>query len=579
MGFKSILMWRQKAALHPISHSQVLPPRVVAPVLSHLEQIQQLQPKVERLLIQEFELGDLVSRLCPVLLADQTVTVFATEEHQVGDAVEALHALIQKKGYSLAATPCYVIGVTLLLELIRSVPFASSAAHSSGSSSLWAQADLFNAFLEIVRWGVTHQATDIHINILTASSYSEVRFSIAGHYTYPPKFQGISTRFLLDMMAVVWMSIRGGNGAVFDPHKEQQGSLQCEIDNKSVMLRWGSLAAELGPSICLRILQRQSGAALPDLAALGYLPEQQRQLENSLLGDGGAIVFSGAVGSGKSTTLAALVAQLPAWRKLVSLEDPVEYLIPNAVQVALSRDLFEDSHQVFGAKLRALKRAAMTDVLLGEIRDVETGRAFTDLSSSGVRLYTTVHAAGAALAPARLHSDFIRVSLDLLTTPGVLKLLVHQCLLPRLCSYCAIPLESLLDFPSHAIPRHSPPFSHWLRQLKRLMNTNDLSQINVRRLAGCEHCINTELPELKGWQGRVVSAEILEPARYPDYLTALSSRQPVLPVLMRAGWRPLRSNALEQVQLGLIDPFDLERHFDMFDAPSWQSLMPEGQPC
>lgn len=577
MGLRSTLLWWRKTALQPIS--QELPPRVAAPVLSHLEQIQQLQPKVEKLLIQEFELGDLVSRLCPVLLADQTVTVFAIEEHQVGDALEALHAMIQKKGYQLAAIPCYVIGVTLLLELIRSAPFANHTAHSSGSNSLWAQADLFNAFLEIVRWGVTHRATDIHINILTASPYSEVRFSIAGHYTYPPKFQGISTRFLLDMMAVVWMNIRGGNGAVFDPHKEQQGSLQCEIEGRNVMLRWGSLAAELGPSICLRILQRQVGAVLPDLASLGYLPAQQRQLENSLLGDGGAVVFSGAVGSGKSTTLAALIAQLPTWRKLVSLEDPVEYLIPNAVQVALSRDLFEESHQVFGAKLRALKRAAMTDVLLGEIRDVETGRAFTDLSSSGVRLYTTVHAASAALVPARLHSDFIRVSMDLLTAPGVLKLLVHQCLLPRLCSYCAIPLESLTDFPPQALPRHSSSFSQWLRQLKRLMRKNDLSQIRVRRLTGCDQCINNELPELKGWQGRVVSAEILEPALYPDYLVALASRQPVLPVLLRAGWRPLRSNALEQMRLGLIDPFDLERHFDLFDAPAWQALVSEGQPC
>ncbi|GGE62513.1 ATPase, T2SS/T4P/T4SS family [Paenalcaligenes hominis] len=571
-------LWRQSAPPLLINPSHDLSPRVAAPVLSHLEQIQQLQPKIERLLIQEFELGELVSRLCPVLLADQSVTVFAIEEHQVGDAIDALHALIQKKGYQLAKVPCYVVGVTLLLELVRTAPSSPMANQAAGSGALWAQADLFNAFLEIVRWGVLHHATDIHINILTASPYSEVRFSIAGRYSHPPKFQGISTRFLLDMMAVVWMSIRGGNGAVFDPHKEQQGSLHCEIEGKSVMLRWGSLAAELGPSICLRILQRQLGTVLPDLASLGYLPAQQLQLENSLLGDGGAVVFSGAVGSGKSTTLAALIAQLPAWRKLVSLEDPVEYLISNAVQVALSRDLFEESHQVFGAKLRALKRAAMTDVLLGEIRDVETGRAFTDLSSSGVRLYTTVHAASAALVPARLHSDFIGVSMDLLTAPSVIKLLVHQCLLPRLCSYCAIPLITLTDYPPQAIRRHHP-FSQWIRQLKRLMKNMDLSQVRVRCLSGCEHCFNTELPELKGWQGRVVSAEILDPALYPDYLVALLARQPVLPVLLQAGWKPLRFNALEQVSLGRIDPFDLERYFDVLDSPAWQGRWPKGRPC
>nr|WP_077733524.1 hypothetical protein [Paenalcaligenes hominis] len=146
-------LWRQSATPLLIKPSHDLSPRVAAPVLSHLEQIQQLQPKIERLLIQEFELGELVSRLCPVLLADQSVTVFAIEEHQVGDAIDALHALIQKKGYPLAKVPCYVVGVTLLLELVRTAPSSPIANQAAGSGALWAQADLFNAFLEIVRWG------------------------------------------------------------------------------------------------------------------------------------------------------------------------------------------------------------------------------------------------------------------------------------------------------------------------------------------------------------------------------------------------------------------------------------------
>src|SRR3546814_7578327 len=81
--------------------------------------------------------------------------------------------------------------------------------------------------------------------------------------------------------------------------------------------------------------------------------------------------------------------------------DPVEYLIPAAIQNTVVRNLDVAAHDNYAAKLRALKRSAMTDVLLGEIRDIETGKAFMDLAGSGVNVYTTVHAPSAALIPQR----------------------------------------------------------------------------------------------------------------------------------------------------------------------------------
>src|SRR5690606_1958195 len=142
-------------------------------------------------------------------------------------------------------------------------------------------------------------------------------------------------------------------------------------------------------------------------------------------------------------SIAALIARLPSYRKVVTLEDPVEYLIPAAIQNSIVRNLDVAAHDSFATKLRALKRSAMSDVLLGEIRDTETGRAFMDLAGAGINVYTTVHAPSAALIPQRLASDFIGVSRDFLATPGVLKLLVFQALLPVLCNYCAWPIEHL----------------------------------------------------------------------------------------------------------------------------------------
>lgn len=539
------------------------------------QDIQQLKPALKQVLIYEFNLGESASRLCPVLLEDNTVALFAVVEQSRGDAIEALAARVLQQGYTLAQPTCYVLSIALLLELIRDPELSSGTTGvlSSGSTP-WSQADLFNAFLDIVRWGMQHKASDIHINLFTENDYSEVRFTIAGRYVCPLKFQGISTQFLHDVLSVAWMNIRGGNGAVFDPHKEQQGSLACEVDGQLVMLRWGALAAEFGPSVCLRLLQRTLDDSLPTLEQLGYLPSQQRILQQTARSDGGAIIFSGAVGSGKSTTLAALVASLPAWRKVISIEDPVEYRIPNAVQVSLSRDLHQESHDAFATKLRALKRSAMSDVLLGEIRDLETGRAFTDLASSGVRLYTTVHANSAALVPARLNSDFIGVSMDLLAAPGVLRLIVHQCLVPRLCMCCAIPLLSLNDYPTHIAHDYYKNLSYlsWLKKLEKRIGEKGLLTMKVRNPQGCAQCLHNGLDELKGWDGRVVCAEILDPNYIPHYLQSLSKQSDLAAILHEAKWVDIRSSALLQSALGLVDPFDLEAHFSVFSSPVWNYL-------
>src|SRR5690606_38964187 len=148
-------------------------------------------------------------------------------------------------------------------------------------------------------------------------------------------------------------------------------------------LRWASVAADAGPSVCLRVLPRDTTRLRAGLAGLGYLPGQLDQIQRVLLSHGGAVIIAGTVGSGKSTSIAAPICTLTPQRKVLTLEDPVEYSIPGAIQSSILRNLDETAHTAYASKLRALKRSAMSDVLLGEIRDRETGRAFVDLAASG----------------------------------------------------------------------------------------------------------------------------------------------------------------------------------------------------
>jgi general secretion pathway protein E len=537
-------------------HAHAQSPRfdaAAAVVISHADQLALMVPRFSRSLSAQFDVDALAGRLSPVLLEDQTVALFALAEHVGGDQADELAHRVVQHGYRLAEPARYVLAAPLLLAIARSQVTAQSLASAPRIGLVQSKTALADAFQDLLEWGVRHEASDIHLNVRVREAESEVKYTISGRYLAPERFHRMPTSTLIDMLSVAWMDIRGGNGAVFDPSIEQQGGMTRQVDGKTVMLRWSSLAADAGPSVCLRLLLRDPASRLPTLDALGYLPGQIEQIERAMLSQGGAVVFAGAVGSGKSTSIAALIARLPSHRKVVTIEDPVEYLIPGAIQNTVVRNLDITAHDNYAAKLRALKRSAMSDVLLGEIRDMETGRAFMDLAGSGVNVYTTVHAPSAALIPQRLASDFIGVSRDFLETPGMLKLLVFQALLPLLCAHCALPIEHLLD--AQACPdgghRKRGHWNNWLEALQHLY-PGGLGRWRVRNLQGCPACRKAGLPELNGYAGRTVAAEIIEPG------------------IRHGASRSAQDCAMQKACGGAIDPRDVEARFQAFETQCLQ---------
>ena len=281
-------------------------------------------------------------------------------------------------------------------------------------------------------------------------------------------------------------------------------------------------------------------------------------------------MLAGVVGSGKSTTIATLMRGIAATRKVITLEDPVEYLIGNALQNTLGGALAESAWPEFDAKLKTIKRSAMNDLLIGEIRDVETGRAFMDLASSGVSLYTTTHAASAVMIPERLASDAIGVSRDFLASPGILKLLVYQTLLPRLCARCALPADNL--WTAGAEP--NVDWRAWIARMAEAFQL-DAAALRVRNAAGCPDCRRPHLPELNGTAGRCVAAEMVEPERVDGFLERVRTRdnQGLKRQAQAAGpaaWRAAATRgaqaldtALYRASVGEVDPRSLLRRFDL----------------
>lgn len=367
--------------------------------------------------------------------------------------------------------------------------------------------------------------------------------------------------------------------AVFEKDREQQGRLYEVVDGRRYLLRWMSFIADQGPSVNMRILQIDTDARIDSYEALGYLPSQGAAMERALLAEGGAIILGGVVGSGKSTTLARLIGQVPGYRKVMTIEDPVERLIHGALQSTITRDLgVEEDYSKIHSKLLALKRSAPDDVMLGEIRDRVTGRAALDVIESGSRLYTTTHAAGALAIPDRLSSSQIGIPRELLAAPGVLKLAVYQALLPQLCD-CALPLESLFGGGADVADRHRPG-EYWRGYASILHDVYgiDHDQFRVRNPAGCPLCQKNRLPDLYGWRGRTVVAEMYELAHDHVALRAIQRNDQLALVEHMAGLprkgitdpdmthKSAMDCAVYKMTRGELDPRDVEPRFVAFET-------------
>jgi len=542
------------------------------------DELERVVPKFVRTLAKELEVLSLINRMCPVLLSDGSVAVFVLRQHYHDDQTFALVQLLRQRGYRLSLTPMFVLSPALMITVTKSVRTPRMTGPTIADSSV-NTSGLVLAMTAILVWGLRQRASDIHFNVMCDKSVSSVFFTIDGRYVCPELYMRLPTTTMLAMLAVTWMEVEGGNGAVFDPTIEQQGLVTRELDGQRVCLRWASLATDQGPSVCLRLLVQDSADLTPELSQLGYLDTQIAAFRRASVKQGGAIVLAGTVGSGKSTTLATLMREIPAHRKVVTLEDPAEYLIPNALQNTVSRSYDENELSVFDHKLKAFKRSAMNDLLIGEIRDAAGGRAFSDLASSGVSIYTTVHAGSALWIPDRLASSFIGVPRDLLATPGILKLLVFQCLLPLLCQGCALRYEQVAQQSVWRCALNRNRSSAWREAwLSSFEEKYGLSRehLRFRSHEGCARCANGWSNSL-GLLGRTVAAEFIEPREESDFLIGLR-HQDDLSLHRWFEQRPrsalsdadmqgksAKQCALYKVWEGLIDPRVIEQLFGMDD--------------
>lgn len=545
---------------------------------SDINRVDHWRPILDRLAIPH---GDLLDRMCPIQGEHQQCHLLVLAECADDNEVKAVLLAIRQAGLVLGEPNVMLVPPAVLGEINRRFrvvrhPKSVVRAPSIPKHVLFALLD------DLLLWALDACASDLHLTLHSDLPHADIAFTVNGLLVRPSQFQSVQTQMVNELLSVAWMSMRGGNGAVFDPGREQQGRLDRQVKGVSVGLRWASLVTAHGPSVCLRILNPKARARVPELGELGYPPEQLTMLERATSGDGGVVIFAGMVGSGKSTTLASLVRTIPRCRKVITLEDPVEYVIENALQCLVTSLEEHSEGRDLAGKLKTIKRSAVHDVLIGEIRDRTGGQALVDLVLSGISVYTTLHASSVFQIMLRLTSAMIGVPPSLAAMPGVIKLLVYQALLPKLCFSCALPSDQWLaqTQTSCALGRHRSRqwFEQWLSRLVRVTGV-DPTQVRFRCPEGCPHCQLTVNESLAGhsgylgYSGRLMLAEMIEPAAESVFFASIAKRGLSEQVaewqssLLYEGvcelnhYLPVRSRAIHCLSQGVLDPRDFECRF------------------
>jgi len=314
-----------------------------------------------------------------------------------------------------------------------------------------------------------HRASDIHFEPLGRKF--RIRYRIDGmcHEVQGPprKLQG-SVLSRVKIMAGM---------DIAEKRLPQDGRILIKVLGREIDLRVSALPGNHGESIVMRILDKES--LLLGLVELGFSTEDQKTYEKLIQLPHGVLLITGPTGSGKTTTLYACLNYINRPdRKIITVEDPIEYMLSGINQVHVN----EDIGLTFAAALRSILRQAPNVIMVGEIRDLETAEIAINASLTGHLVFSTLHTNDAPSAVPRL----IDMGVKPFLVASALQSVMAQRLVRKICPECAQPYD--------------PP-NHELEAMG--LTREELKGANLLKGAGCAACNNT------GYRGRIGIFELM----------------------------------------------------------------------
>lgn len=300
----------------------------------------------------------------------------------------------------------------------------------------------------------------------------------------------------------------------------QDGRIMLKVGNKDIDLRVAILPTIFGEEVVIRILDRK--AVLINFEQIGFPPNIDAKFRNQITRTTGIILVTGPTGSGKSTTLYAILNTLNSpTKKIITIEDPVEYHLPGINQVQVNSKVGLN----FAVGLRSFFRQDPDIMMVGEIRDVETTNVAIESALTGHLVLSTLHTNDAPGAVTRL----IDMNIEPFLVTSAINCVLAQRLVRKICPSCKISIE---------------PYPEILKIFDEFGIST--SNINLARGTGCSQCNNT------GYKGRLGLFELMIMSEELEKL--ILQRAPagkLLEVAKIEGLKTIKEDGLSKVTQGI----------------------------
>lgn len=415
------------------------------------------------------------------------------------------------------------IAAELLLQE-DSLAEADDASATARLRELAEEAPVIDFVNGLFSGALDRNASDIHVEPF--ETFFETRLRVDGVLTETKRHP----RAMFDSVATRIKILSGMD--ISERRLPQDGRQTIRVAGEEVDLRVSSLPATDGESIVIRLLRKKTN--LPDMESLGLRDENLSSFQRLVELPNGIFLVTGPTGSGKSTTLYRALEYLDSReRKIITIEDPVEYDVEGVNQVQVHSDI----GLTFASGLRAMLRQDPDVIMVGEIRDRETAEVAVQAALTGHLVFSTLHTNSAVGAYERL----IDLGVEPFLLSAALRGVLGQRLLRRLCDHCKRP---------------APGADKML--VERLSKNHDhaLETVDVYEAAGCSHCDHS------GYSGRLGVYELVDIHAMSEAGLSGDLREMMKPeVLKTFGYNSMLEDALLKVRQGETSLSEISRVF------------------
>ncbi len=365
---------------------------------------------------------------------------------------------------------------------------------------------------QIITRAVEAQSSDIHIEPFEDRLRVRYRFDGMLHEAETPPAR-LSAAIVSRVKIMARLDIA-------ERRLPQDGRIRMTIRGHDVDFRVATVPSLWGETVVLRVLDRSAVAF--DYTRLGLAPHVIDRLSSALNQPNGVLLVTGPTGSGKTTTLyTALLALNAMTRKIITVEDPIEFHLAGINQIQVRPQIGLS----FASLLRSILRLDPDIIMIGEIRDTETGQIAVQAALTGHFVLSTLHTNSAAASITRLRDMGIE---DYLLT-SVLRGVLAQRLVRRLCAHC----------------RRESEIPAALDERYRLAARCDGRAARLWHAVGCPRCNNT------GYRGRLAIAEFLVPdAETTRLVLARADESEIEAAAIQSGMKTMLDAGLEAALAG-----------------------------